>query len=67
MHTVRFWKKIAYASPAYALAIIGIPVYVYIPNCYTDVVGINVILMNYILFSLRIFDVVTDPVSGSAR
>lgn len=63
-HTVPFGKKIAYAAPAYALAIIGIPVYVYIPKFYTDVVGVNVILMGYILFSVRIFDAFTDPVIG---
>lgn len=57
-------KKIAYSAPAYALAVIGIPVYVYIPKFYTDVVGINVILMGYILFGVRIFDAVTDPVLG---
>ena len=57
-------KKIAYAAPAYALAVIGIPVYVYIPKFYTDVVGINVTLLGYILFSVRIFDAVTDPVIG---
>jgi GPH family glycoside/pentoside/hexuronide:cation symporter len=57
-------KKIAYSAPAYALAVIGIPVYVYIPKFYTDVVGINVILLGYILFSVRIFDAVTDPVLG---
>ena len=61
---VPFWKKLAYSVPAYALAIIGIPVYVYIPKFYTDVVGINVILLGYILFSVRIFDAVTDPVIG---
>jgi GPH family glycoside/pentoside/hexuronide:cation symporter len=61
---VSFRKKIAYAAPAYALAIIGIPVYVYIPKFYTDVVGINVILLGYILFSVRIFDAVTDPIIG---
>ena len=57
-------KKIAYSAPACALAVIGIPIYVYIPKFYTDVVGINVILMGYILFSVRIFDAVTDPVLG---
>ncbi|MFO8085343.1 MAG: glycoside-pentoside-hexuronide (GPH):cation symporter [Desulfobacterales bacterium] len=61
---VSFRKKIAYAAPAYALAIIGIPVYVYIPKFYTDVVGINVILLGYILFSVRIFDAFTDPIIG---
>ena len=57
-------KKIAYSAPAYALAVIGIPVYVYIPKFYTDVVGINVMLLGYILFSVRLFDAVTDPVLG---
>jgi GPH family glycoside/pentoside/hexuronide:cation symporter len=57
-------KKIAYAAPAWALAVVGIPVYVYIPKFYTDVVGINVVLLGYILFSVRIFDAVTDPVIG---
>lgn len=61
---VPLMKKIAYAAPAYALAVIGIPVYVYIPKFYTDVVGINVILLGYILFSVRIFDAVSDPVIG---
>jgi GPH family glycoside/pentoside/hexuronide:cation symporter len=64
MHKVPFSKKVAYAAPAYALAVIGIPVYVYIPKFYTDVVGINVVLLGYILFSVRIFDAVTDPVIG---
>ena len=32
-------KRIAYAVPAFALAVVGIPVYVYIPKFYTDVVG----------------------------
>lgn len=57
-------KKIAYAAPAYALAVVGIPVYVYLPKFYTDVVGINVALLGYILFSVRLFDAVTDPVIG---
>jgi GPH family glycoside/pentoside/hexuronide:cation symporter len=61
---VPLMKKIAYAAPAYALAVIGIPVYVYLPKFYTDVVGINVILLGYILFSVRIFDAITDPVIG---
>jgi GPH family glycoside/pentoside/hexuronide:cation symporter len=57
-------KKIAYAAPAYALAVVGIPVYVYIPKFYTDVVGINIAILGYLLFSVRIFDAITDPVIG---
>jgi GPH family glycoside/pentoside/hexuronide:cation symporter len=57
-------KKLAYGMPAFALAIIGIPVYVYIPKFYTDVVGIEVALLGIILFGVRIFDAVTDPMIG---
>ena len=64
LHGISPGRKIAYAAPAYALAVIGIPVYVYMPKFYTDVVGINVAMLGYILFSVRIFDAVTDPVIG---
>ena len=56
--------KIAYSVPAFALAVVGIPVYVYIPKFYTDVVGVNIILIGYILLGVRIFDALTDPVLG---
>lgn len=57
-------KKIAYAAPAYALAVVGIPIYVYIPKFYTDVIGINVMVMGYVLLGVRIFDAITDPAIG---
>ena len=57
-------KKIAYAAPAYALAVVGIPIYVYIPKFYTDVIGVNVMVVGYILLSVRIFDAITDPAIG---
>jgi len=57
-------RKFAYATPAFFLAVVGIPVYVYIPKFYTDVVGINIALLGYVLFSVRIFDAVTDPALG---
>jgi GPH family glycoside/pentoside/hexuronide:cation symporter len=57
-------KKVAYAAPAFFLAVVGIPVYVYIPKFYTDVVGVNIAALGTILFSVRLFDAVTDPVLG---
>jgi GPH family glycoside/pentoside/hexuronide:cation symporter len=63
-HRIPLSKKLAYATPAFALAIVGIPVYVYIPKFYTDVVGINIAALGYIMFSVRIFDAVTDPAIG---
>ena len=61
---VAWTAKLAYAAPAFALAVVGIPVYVYIPKFYTDVVGINITVLGYLLFSVRIFDAVTDPAIG---
>ena len=61
---VSLYKKIAYATPAFALAVVGIPVYVYIPKFYTDVVGINITILGYLLFSVRLFDAFTDPAIG---
>lgn len=62
--SIPFIKKLSYSLPAAALAVIGIPVYVYLPKFYTDIVGINVVILGYILFSVRIFDAVTDPALG---
>ncbi len=62
--TVTLYKKLAYASPAFALAVVGIPVYVYIPKFYTDVVGLDIAVLGTLLFGVRIFDAVTDPLFG---
>ena len=57
-------KKIAYAAPAFALAVVGIPIYIYVPKFYTDVVGVNIATVGSILLAVRIFDAATDPVMG---
>ena len=63
-YRVALTEKLAYAAPAFALAVVGIPVYVYIPKFYTDVVGINITVLGYLMFSVRVFDAVTDPAIG---
>jgi glycoside/pentoside/hexuronide:cation symporter, GPH family len=62
--TLPFNLKLAYAMPAFSLAVVGIPVYVYIPKFYTDIVGVDIAVVGYLLFGVRIFDAVTDPVIG---
>jgi GPH family glycoside/pentoside/hexuronide:cation symporter len=57
-------KKTAYAAPAFALAVVGIPVYVYIPKFYTDVVGIHIGILGLLILGVRLFDAVTDPLIG---
>jgi GPH family glycoside/pentoside/hexuronide:cation symporter len=61
---VPFHVKAAYAAPAFALAVVGIPVYVYIPKFYTDVVGVPIITLGYLIMAVRLFDAVTDPLIG---
>jgi GPH family glycoside/pentoside/hexuronide:cation symporter len=56
--------KIAYAAPAFALAVVGIPVYVYLPKFYTDVVGVPVHAVGLILLAVRVLDALTDPAVG---
>ncbi|NLI81156.1 MAG: MFS transporter [Deltaproteobacteria bacterium] len=56
--------KLAYAAPAFALAVVGIPVYIYIPKFYTDVVGVPMAALGAMISAVRLFDAVTDPVVG---
>ena len=57
-------KRSRTLCPRFSLAVIGIPVYVYIPKFYTDVIGVDMAVLGAILFSVRIFDAVTDPLIG---
>ena len=58
--------RLAYGMPALALAVVGIPVYVYLPKFYSDVVGIDIAVMGLILLGVRLFDAFSDPVIGMA-
>lgn len=59
-----FGVKLAYALPAFALAVAGIPIYIYIPKFYTDTVGLDMAAAGIIVLGLRLFDAVTDPFMG---
>ena len=56
--------RLAYAFPALALAVIGIPIYVYLPKFYTDTIGIPISVVGGLLLGVRLFDAVTDPIIG---
>lgn len=60
---VLFTKRLANAESAAALAVIGIAVSVYLRKFYTIVVCINVALLGYMLFRVRIFDAVFESVN----
>ena len=42
----------------------GLPIYIYAPKYYADTYGISLTLLGAVLFGLRLFDVVQDPVLG---
>ena len=58
-------RKITYGLPAFALAMVGIPVYVHIPKFYTDVIGVNIAWVGAILMGVRVFDAFSDPLMGA--
>lgn len=55
---------IYYSLMAIPLAIIGLPLYIYLPTFYAREVGIDVAMVGLILFIARLTDVFTDPFFG---
>ncbi|GAB6096795.1 MFS transporter [Desulfatiferula olefinivorans] len=62
--TVPWSVRLFYAFPAFTLAVIGIPIYVFLPKFYTDTVGMDIAVVGVLLMAVRLFDAVTDPLIG---
>lgn len=62
----RLSKKtlLSYAVTAIPLAMLGLPLYIYLPTFYAQHVGLSVTLVGLILFLSRLTDVITDPLVG---
>ena len=54
----------AYALFAAVLSGAGLPIYIYAPKFYADTYGVSLATLGVVLFGLRLFDVVQDPVLG---
>lgn len=54
----------AYTGFAAVLSGAGLPIYIYAPKYYSDTFGISLTAIGAVLFGLRLFDVVQDPVLG---
>ena len=54
----------AYSGFAAVLSAAGLPIYIYAPKFYADNYGVSLTALAAILFGLRLFDVVQDPVLG---
>lgn len=56
--------RAAYAAPAFVLAAVGVPLYVFVPKFYTDVVGVDIAVMGWLILAARLFDGISDPLVG---
>ncbi len=54
----------AYAVFAALLAAAGLPIYIHAPKFYVDDYGVSLAALGAVLFGLRLFDVVQDPLLG---
>lgn len=54
-----------YALPAFSLAMLGLPLYIYLPTFYTQEVGLSTLEVGLVLFLARSLDLVFDPLIGS--
>ena len=55
---------LAYASPAFVLALPTIPVYLHLPTLYGVEMGLGLTATGALLLLARLFDTVTDPLIG---
>ena len=62
--TARSERLPAYSLFAMILSGAGLPIYIYAPKFYADNFGVSLTALGAVLFGLRLFDVVQDPVLG---
>lgn len=55
-------RVLLYGLPGLPLAILGIPLYVYLPPFYAETLGVGAV--GVLLLAARLWDVITDPVVG---
>lgn len=53
-----------YSLLAMPLAIVGLPLYIYLPTFYATEVGVTIATVGIVLFLARVTDVITDPLIG---
>ena len=60
------WMLASYAAPAMPLAMVGLPMAVYLPAVYADSegFGLGLAFVGLVLVLARVFDGVTDPIVG---
>jgi GPH family glycoside/pentoside/hexuronide:cation symporter len=61
-----FGQVLSYALPSATVAIVMVSVAMYLPNYYTDELGVTAGLLSWVFLAGRIWDAVTDPLIGFA-
>ena len=54
----------AYSVFAAVLSAAGLPIYIYAPKYYADTFGVSLAALGGLLFAMRLFDMIQDPVLG---
>lgn len=57
-------QLLAYAGPSLPLAMLGLPMYVYLPKVYAELPLIGLTMAGLTLFAARLFDLASDPFVG---
>ncbi|WP_343036024.1 MFS transporter [Hongsoonwoonella zoysiae] len=55
---------LVYGAPALPLAVLTLPLYVYLPTFYAETIGMPLALVGNLLLVVRLVDAVSDPVVG---
>ncbi len=64
MRMLRHHILAAYAFPALPLAVLTIPVYIFLPTYYAQNAGLGLAVVGMILLAARLVDMVSDPLIG---
>lgn len=59
-----FGEVLSYGLPASTMAVVMVSVAIYLPNFYTDELGLTAGLLSWVFLAGRIWDAVTDPLMG---
>ena len=64
MTAAHYRQLLFYGLPGLPLAMLGLPLYVYLPSFYAQDLGLSLSLVGGILLAARSMDVITDPAIG---
>lgn len=64
LKTIEIKELFYYGLPAFAIALMGLPLYIYLPTFYADDVGLGMFGVGVVLFVARFLDVLSDPIIG---